>query len=53
MKRSERQAWAEYVRQLEERKGEGKAKRPRTKQRPQPTQAENDALLDDLVREAE
>ena len=47
----ERQLWTEYVRQMEERKDK-KPRRPRTKKRPEASQAELDAALDDLTRAA-
>jgi hypothetical protein len=51
MRDRERQAWTEYVRQLEERKDK-KPSKPRVKKKPQPLQAELDAALDDLTSAA-
>jgi hypothetical protein len=48
MRNRERQAWTEYVRQREERKDK-KPRKPRAKKRPEPSQAERDAALDDLT----
>ena len=48
----ERQLWTEYVRQLEARKN-AKLARKRHTTKPEPTQAELEAALDDLVREAQ
>jgi len=45
----ERQQWTEYVRQLEERKDK-KPRKPRAKKKPEASQAERDAVLDDLIR---
>jgi len=47
MQNRERQLWTAFVRQLEERKSE-KPKRLR-KKKPQASQAERDAALDDLT----
>jgi hypothetical protein len=44
----ERQLWTEFVRKREERKDEKQARKRRAK-KPQPTPAELDAALDDLV----
>jgi hypothetical protein len=44
----ERQLWTEFVRKREERKDEKPARKRRTK-KPQPTPAEREAVLDDLV----
>jgi hypothetical protein len=44
----ERQLWTEFVRKREERKGEKQARKRRAK-KPQPTPAEREAVLDDLV----
>jgi len=51
MKDSERQAWTEYVRELEQRRRGKKAKRSRPKKEAQPSPAELEAALDDLTRE--
>jgi hypothetical protein len=51
MRNREHQQWTEYVRQMEERKDK-KPRRPRTKKRPEASQAELDAALDDLTRAA-
>jgi len=48
MRNRERQQWTEYVRQLEERKDK-KPRKPRAKKRPRPSQAELDAVPDDLT----
>jgi hypothetical protein len=48
MRDRERQLWAEFVRKREERKDEKQARKRRAK-KPQPTPAELDAALDDLV----
>jgi hypothetical protein len=40
--------WTEFVRKREERKGEKQARKRRAK-KPQPTPAEREAVLDDLV----
>jgi hypothetical protein len=49
--KAERRAWTRFI---EERESEKKAKRPRAKKRkPQPSLAELEAALDDLVTEAE
>jgi len=44
----ERQLWTEFARKREERKGEKQARKRRAK-KPQPTPAEREAVLDDLV----
>jgi hypothetical protein len=51
MRERERQQWTEFVRARAQRKVEKPVGR-RRRQKPQPTQAENDAVLDDLIREA-
>jgi hypothetical protein len=48
MRNRERQLWTEYVRRLEERKDK-KPRRPRAKKKPEASQAERDAVLDDLT----
>jgi hypothetical protein len=48
MRNRERQPWTEYVRQLEERKDD-KPGKSRAKKKPEPSQAERDAALDDLT----
>jgi hypothetical protein len=48
MRDRERQAWTEFVRKREERKHEKPARKRRPK-KPQPSQAECDAVLDDLT----
>jgi hypothetical protein len=48
MRNRERQQWTEYVRQLEERKNK-KPRQPRAKKKPEASQAEGDAVLDDLT----
>jgi len=48
MRDRERQAWTEYVRRREERKDKTPRK-PRAGKRPRPSQAELDAVLDDLT----
>ena len=48
MRNRERQLWTEYVRQLEERKDK-KPRKPRAKKKPEASQAERDAALDDLI----
>ena len=48
MRNRERQQWTDYVRQLEERKDK-KPGTARTKKKPRPSQAECDAVLDDLT----
>jgi hypothetical protein len=52
MRDRERQLWTEYVREPEARKN-AKPARKRRPQKPEPTPAELEAALDDLVREAE
>ena len=49
----ERQLWTEFVRKREERKDDKPARKRRAKKRPEPTPAELEAALDDLVTEAE
>ena len=51
MRNRERQQWTEYVRQLEERKRD-KPRKPRAKKKPEVSQAERDAALDDLTSAA-
>jgi hypothetical protein len=46
----ERQLWTEYVRKVEERKNEKQARKRRVK-KPEPTPAELEAALDDLLKE--
>ena len=53
MKHREGQAWTDYVRELETRKSGKKAKCPRPKKQSQPSPAELEAVLDDLVTEPE
>ena len=48
MRNRERQQWTEYVRRMEERKDK-KPGRPRAKKKPEASQAELDAALDDLT----
>jgi len=48
MRDRERQLWTEFVRKREERKDEKPARKRRAK-KPQPTPAELEAALDDLV----
>jgi len=48
MRNRERQQWTEYVRRLEERKDK-KPRKPRAKKKPEASQAELDAALDDLT----
>jgi hypothetical protein len=48
MRNRERQQWTEYVRKMEERKDK-KPRRPRAKKKPEASQAERDAALDDLI----
>ena len=49
MSSRERQLWTEFVRKREGRKDEKPARKRRAKKRPEPTPAELDAVLDDLV----
>ena len=51
MRNRERQQWTEYVRQMEERKDK-KPRKPRAKKKPEASQAECDAVLDDLTSAA-
>ena len=51
MSSRERQLWTEFVRKRKECKDEKLARKPRAK-KPQPTPAELEAALDDLVAEA-
>jgi len=48
MRNRERQQWTEYVRRIKERKDK-KSRKPRAKKKPEPSQAELDAVLDDLT----
>jgi hypothetical protein len=48
MRDRERQLWTEFVRQMEERKAD-KPTRKRRLKKPEPTPAELEAALDDLV----
>jgi hypothetical protein len=48
MSSRERQLWTEFVRKREERKDD-KPRRPRTRKKPELSQAERDAALDDLT----
>ena len=48
MRNRERQQWTEYVRRREERKDK-KPGRPRTRKKPEPSQAERGIALDDLT----
>ena len=52
MRDRERQLWTEFVRQREERNDEKQTRKRRAKKGPEPTPAELEAALDDLVREA-
>ena len=52
MRNRERQQWTEYVRQMEERKDK-KPRKPRAKKKPEASQAERDAALDDLTGAAQ
>jgi hypothetical protein len=51
MRNRERQQWTEYVRRMKECKDK-KSRKPRAKKKPEASQAELDAALDDLTREA-
>ena len=48
MRNRECQLWTDYVRKREERKDK-KPRRPRAKKKPEASQAERDAALDDLT----
>ena len=48
MRNRERQLWTEFVRRMEERKDK-KPRKPRAKKKPEASQAERDAALDDLT----
>jgi hypothetical protein len=52
MSSRERQPWTDFVREREARKGAKPARKRRTKKHPEPSQAELDAMLDELTREA-
>jgi len=51
MRNRERQLWTEFVREREERKDK-KPRRPGVKKKPEASQAELDAVLDDLTEAA-